>query len=122
MENADVTAAIQATVLVTGVALIGLHGGGLVPLVSESVLGAKFLLLLAATLSMTYVHLALQPRIDQRFAQCGGAPDAGLADLDDGRLKDRTRRVVPDSSGWTQCPICTRSGTTPGQSRRIREW
>ena len=64
----------QATALVSGLALVWLHDGGLGPLVSEPALGLKFLLLLALAGSLTYVYLGLQPRIDALFVQGAGQP------------------------------------------------
>ncbi len=63
----------QATALVTGLLLILLRGLGLGTLVTNPVLGLKFLLLLFITGLLSYVYFSLQPRIDALFAQ-GGNP------------------------------------------------
>ena len=59
----------QATALITGVALLLLRGLGLDELVTNPVLGLKFLLLLVNAALLTYVHFGLQPQIDALFAQ-----------------------------------------------------
>jgi len=64
----------QATVLVSGLALIWLEGGNALTLVDHPGLGVKFLLLFAMAGSLTYVLVRLQPQIDVLFAQGGGAP------------------------------------------------
>jgi hypothetical protein len=63
----------QATALVTGLLLILLRGLGLGTLVTNPVLGLKFLLLLIIAGLLSYVYFSLQPRIDALFAQ-GGSP------------------------------------------------
>lgn len=59
----------QATVLVSGIALMLLQGLGLSALITIPMLGAKFLLLLLIVGLLTYVHVALQPRIDAAFSE-----------------------------------------------------
>ena len=61
----------QATVLVSGIALMLLQGLGLSALFIVPMLGAKFLLLLLIVGLLTYVHVALQPRIDAAFSEAG---------------------------------------------------
>lgn len=64
----------QGTVLVTGLALVFLKGFGLDALVTNPILGLKFLLLLVIIGLLIYVHTSLQPRIDALFVQAGGNP------------------------------------------------
>ena len=64
----------QGTVLVTGLALVLLRGLGLDALVTNPILGLKFLLLLVIAGLLAYVHTSLQPRIDALFAQAGSNP------------------------------------------------
>lgn len=64
----------QATVLITGLALILLRGMGLDVLVTNWVLGAKFFLLLFIAGLLSYVHFSLQPALDRLFAQASGSP------------------------------------------------
>ena len=59
----------QATVLVSGIALMLLQGLGLSALITIPMLGAKFPLLLLIVGLLTYVHVALQPRIDAAFSE-----------------------------------------------------
>ncbi len=61
----------QATVLLTGVALVLLRGLPLSTLVTNPVLAVKILLLVLTTVLLTYVHMSLQPRIDALFAEAG---------------------------------------------------
>jgi len=63
----------QATALITGLTLILLRGVGLGVLVTNAVLGAKFLLLLLIAAVLFYVHFTLQPAIDRSFAAAGGS-------------------------------------------------
>ena len=58
----------QATVMVSGLALVLLRGLGLGALLSNPALGLKFLLLLFISGLLVYVHLRLQPAIDRLFA------------------------------------------------------
>ena len=64
----------QGTALVSGLALVLLRGLGLDVLVTNPLLGLKFLLLLAIAGLLAYVHTTLQPRIDALFAQAAGNP------------------------------------------------
>ena len=64
----------QATALITGLALVLLQGHGLDALVTNPVLGIKFLLLLLIAMLLIYVHISLQPRIDALFAGFGSTP------------------------------------------------
>lgn len=59
----------QATALVTGLGLILLRGMGLDTLVTNPVLGLKFLLLLVIAGLLSVVTFSLQPRIDALFAR-----------------------------------------------------
>lgn len=81
----------QATALVTGLALILLRGLGLDALVTNPVLGLKFLLLLVITGLLSVVHFNLQPRIDALFAKRDG--NGKIADADAAQIRAlRTRR------------------------------
>ncbi len=61
----------QATALVSGLALIFLHGQDLGALIAYPVLGLKFLFLLLIAAGLTRVVFVLQPRIDGLFAGAG---------------------------------------------------
>jgi hypothetical protein len=69
----------QATVGVSGLALVLLRGMGLGTLVTIPVLGLKFLLLLLIAGLLSYVHLRMQPEVDALFAQAGNPVSADLA-------------------------------------------
>lgn len=69
--NATRCYVFQITALVTGVLLVGL-GGSLVSLVTNWVLLAKLILLLALTGLLSVVTFSLQPRIDSLLAQAQG--------------------------------------------------
>lgn len=58
----------QATALITGLALMFLQDLGLETLVSNKILGLKFLLLFGVAGLLSYVYLSLQPKIDALFA------------------------------------------------------
>lgn len=64
----------QGTALVTGLALVLLRGLGIDALLTNPVLGLKFLLLLVIAGLLTYVHTRVQPRIDALFAQASNNP------------------------------------------------
>lgn len=61
----------QLTAAVTGMLLVYLRSLGLSSLLTDWVLAAKIILLIALTSLLSYVHLSLQPRIDALFAQAG---------------------------------------------------
>jgi hypothetical protein len=84
----------QATVLVSGLALIWLHGGDALTLVNDPGLGVKFLLLLAVAVSLAYVLVRLQPRLDALFAQGGGAPLPSELATEVARLRLRRKRMA----------------------------
>ncbi|MCK5313659.1 MAG: hypothetical protein KAJ53_00985 [Anaerolineales bacterium] len=67
----------QGTVFISGLALIFLRGQKLGLLVTNPVLGLKFVLLLLIAGLLSYAHISLQPRIDALFAKAGYpiAPD-----------------------------------------------
>ena len=69
----------QATALVTGLALLFLYGQELGTLITNPVLGLKFLLLLFIAGLLSYVHFSLQPRIDALFAQAGNPVSSDVA-------------------------------------------
>lgn len=84
----------QATVLITGLALVSLEGFGLSAVVTDPIIGLKFWLLLLLAALLSYVHFTLQPRIDDLFEQ-GGNPitdDEILARL--GPLRTRRKRLA----------------------------
>ncbi|MHA1939138.1 MAG: hypothetical protein ACW97O_13085, partial [Candidatus Thorarchaeota archaeon] len=58
----------QATVLVSGLVLIVLRGQSLSLLVTNPIVGLKFLLLILIAGILLYVYLYMQPRIDALFA------------------------------------------------------
>lgn len=84
----------QGTVLVTGLALVLLRGLGLGSLVTNPVLGLKFLLLMAIAGLLTYVHTSLQPRIDVLFGQAGGNPVPVEIVPHIGALRLRRKRIA----------------------------
>ncbi|MEK7328139.1 MAG: hypothetical protein AAB217_23090 [Chloroflexota bacterium] len=84
----------QGTALVTGLALVLLGGLGLDALVTNPLLGLKFLLLLVIAGLLTYVHTSLQPRIDALFAQAGSSPIPQETAQQIGALRLRRRRIA----------------------------
>ncbi len=64
--------AFQIAVLASGLLLVWLRGLGLGALLTDWVLGVKFLLLLALMGLLSYVHFNLQPRLDGLFSQASG--------------------------------------------------
>jgi hypothetical protein len=58
----------QATVGISGLALVWLRGQGLDALISNPALGLKFLLLLIIAGMLSYVYFNMQPQIDALFA------------------------------------------------------
>jgi hypothetical protein len=84
----------QATVLVTGLGLVLLRGLGLDALVTNPMLGLKFLLLLLIAGLLTFVHTTLQPRIDVLFAQAGGNPISQDIAQKIGALRLRRKRIA----------------------------
>jgi hypothetical protein len=84
----------QATALVTGIALVLLGGLGLGALVTNPVLIFKFFPLLAIAVLLTYVHVSVQPRIDDLFAQVGSSPVSEEVAKDIGSLRVRRKRVA----------------------------
>lgn len=80
----------QATALVTGLALVFTRGLGLEALVTNWVLGLKFLLLLAIGGLLSAVTFYFQPRIDALFAKKG---EGKIAEADAVQIRTlRTRR------------------------------
>ena len=80
----------QATVLISGLALVLLRGLGWDVLISNPVLGVKFLLLLLVVVFLSIVTFGIQPRIDSLFAAHGGEP---VGDPDAAAIRSlRTRR------------------------------
>jgi hypothetical protein len=83
----------QATVLVTGLALVLLRGLGLEALIKLPALGLKFLLLLLVAGLLSYVHVSLQPQIDALFAKAGSPVPADVAPRI-GALRLRRKRLA----------------------------
>ncbi|MFQ5656455.1 MAG: hypothetical protein ACE5G5_02865 [Candidatus Methylomirabilales bacterium] len=84
----------QATALITGLVLVLLRGMGLDALVTNPVLGTKFLLLLFIAGLLTYVHFSLQPRIDALFDQAGSKPVPAELASSIGALRLRRKRIA----------------------------
>lgn len=83
----------QATALASGLALVFLRGLGLDALMSNPVLGAKFVLLLLIAGLLSYVAFSLQPRIDALFSRAGSPVPADLA-ASIGALRLRRKRIA----------------------------
>jgi len=64
--------AFQITVLGSGLLLIWVRGLGLGALVTNWVLGVKFLALLTLMALLSYIHFTLQPRLDALFGGASG--------------------------------------------------
>lgn len=84
----------QATALITGLALMRLRGLGLGGLVTNPVLGIKFLLLLLIAGLLTYVHIRLQPQIDLLFEKSTGNPIPADTAARIGVLRARRKRIA----------------------------
>ncbi len=69
----------QGTALVSGFALVLLGGQGAGVVFRNPVLAIKLLLLLLIGVLLAYVHVSLQPRIDDLFARGGNPVAADLA-------------------------------------------
>ncbi len=74
----------QATALVTGVWLVLAAGMGLGALVTNWVLGAKFVLLLVIAALLSIVNFRVQPRLDALFARAQGGK---IADADGAQIR-----------------------------------
>lgn len=85
--------AFQATALITGLALVLLHDMGLDALLTNPVLGLKFLLLVLIAALLSYVYLNLQPQIDTLFAQAGNPVPTDIASRI-GALRLRRKRIA----------------------------
>ncbi len=83
----------QATALISGLALVLLRGLGMDALVSNPVLGIKFVLLLLIVGLLSYVALSLQPRIDSLFSR-SGTPIPADAAASIGSLRLRRKRIA----------------------------
>lgn len=84
----------QATALITGLALMRLRGLGFGGLVTNPMLGIKFLLLLLIAGLLTYVHLRLQPQIDLLFENSAGNPIPADTAAHIGMLRARRKRIA----------------------------
>ena len=85
---------LQATVMVSGVALIFLHGLGLAGLLTNAALVAKFVLLLGIAGLLTYVHMGLQPRIDALFGDALDSPTPPDVAAAIGTLRVRRKQLA----------------------------
>ncbi len=74
----------QFTALVTGIGLVIAAGLGLGALVTNWVLGAKFVLLLVIIALLSVVNFGLQPKIDALFAKATGGK---IADADAAQIR-----------------------------------
>jgi hypothetical protein len=83
----------QATVLVSGLALIVLRSQSLTLLLTNPILGLKFLLLGLIAGMLSYVHVNLQPRIDALFANAE-PPILGDLASEIGSLRARRKRFA----------------------------
>ncbi len=83
----------QATVLASGLTLIVLRGQSLRLLVTNPILGLKFLLLVLIAGMLAYVHVNLQPRIDALFANAE-TPIVGDLASEIGSLRARRKRFA----------------------------
>ena len=83
----------QGTALVSGLALIFLRDQGLDALLANPILGLKFVLLLLIIGFLSYVHLTVQPQIDELLGQ-STAPIEGEVALQIGSLKGRRKRIA----------------------------
>jgi hypothetical protein len=83
----------QATVLISGLALIALRGQNFGVLVTNPILGLKFLLLVLIAGMLWYVHVNMQPRIDALFANAE-PPILGDLASEIGSLRARRKRFA----------------------------
>ncbi len=74
----------QFTALITGIWLVVAAGLGLGALVTNWVLGAKFVLLLVIIALLSVVNFSIQPRIDALFAK---ATDGKITDADAAQIR-----------------------------------
>ena len=84
----------QGTALITGLALIRLRGLGFGALVSNPMLGVKFLLLLLIAGILSYVHFRVQPAIDRLFAQASPGPIPAQTASEIQQLRLRRKRLA----------------------------
>jgi hypothetical protein len=83
----------QGTALVSGLALIFLREQGLEALITNPMLGLKFVLLLLIIGLLSYVHFMLQPQIDELLGQ-STAPIEGEAASQIGSLRGLRKRIA----------------------------
>ena len=83
----------QATVLISGLALIALRGQSLGLLITNPILGLKFLLLVLIAGMLSYVHVNMQPRIDALFTNAE-PPILGDLASEIGSLRARRKRFA----------------------------
>ncbi len=83
----------QGTALVSGLALIFLREQGLEALITNPMLGLKFVLLLLIIGLLSYVHFTLQPQIDELLGH-STAPIEGEAASQIGSLRGLRKRIA----------------------------
>lgn len=83
----------QATVLLSGLALVILRNQGLGAFITYPPLGLKFLFLLLIAAALSYVYFGLQPKIDALFAQ-GGSPVKPELGPQITALRSRRKRIA----------------------------
>lgn len=84
----------QATVLVTGVALVLDRGAGWGALLDNPRLAAKWVLLLVIAGLLAYIHTTLQPRLDALFARAEGNPIDGDLAAEITALRGQRKRIA----------------------------
>jgi len=84
----------QVTALVTGVALVLDLGSGWSLLVENARVAVKLVGLVGIGGLLTYVHLSLQPRIDDLFAQAGDGPITGDMAAEITALRGKRKRFA----------------------------
>ncbi len=84
----------QATVLVTGVALVLDRGAGWSALLDNPRLVAKWVLLLVIAGLLSYIHTTLQPRLDALFDRAEGNPIDGALAAEITALRGQRKRIA----------------------------
>ncbi|NIV10022.1 MAG: hypothetical protein GWN62_01570 [Aliifodinibius sp.] len=82
----------QASVFISGLALVFLGGGRIDTLITNPLLGIKFVLLLAIAGILTSVHTGLQPRLDSLFDKAGKPPFPEEIAKEIGQLRSTRKR------------------------------
>ena len=84
----------QATVLISGGALLILRGMGLGAIFTNWVVGAKFFVLFAIMTLLSYVHFSLQPRIDEILAKAEDGMVPAERATEFGALRGRRKQLA----------------------------